>query len=199
MLLKKAGKKNCKQRCKNIWHKKFLLIFCSTFHLFDPGQHSQLIIETKHQNKLRNTFKFKRRQNDANDVALMSLQLTLNIYFTPFRVSIVTFEQVNADLHMTSRTVFRTLANICHGATIEVASFKENTCARASFLIKLRASDLLKKRLWHRCFSVNFAKFLRTHFLAGHLLWLLLYHLSSMIIICHGNYQYIFEINPSSH
>ena len=28
----------------------------------------------------------------------------------------------------------------------------------------LRAATLLKKRLWHRCFSVNFAKFLRTPF-----------------------------------
>ena len=29
----------------------------------------------------------------------------------------------------------------------------------------LRPSTLLKKRLWHRCFPVNFAKFLRTPFL----------------------------------
>ena len=42
----------------------------------------------------------------------------------------------------------------------------ENTCARVSFLIKLQAfATLLKKRLLHRCFSVNFAKFLRTPFL----------------------------------
>ena len=33
---------------------------------------------------------------------------------------------------------------------------------------------LLKKGLWHRCFPVNFAKFLRTLFLAEHLRWLLL-------------------------
>ena len=39
---------------------------------------------------------------------------------------------------------------------------QENTCARVSFLIKLQA---LKKGLWHRCFTVNFAKFLRTPFL----------------------------------
>ena len=39
----------------------------------------------------------------------------------------------------------------------------ENTCHRASFLIKLQT--LFKKRLWHRCFPVNFAKFLRTPFL----------------------------------
>ena len=37
---------------------------------------------------------------------------------------------------------------------------QENTCARASFLIKLQA--LLKKRLRRTCFPVNFAKFLRT-------------------------------------
>ena len=37
-------------------------------------------------------------------------------------------------------------------------NLQENTCTRVSFL-------LLKKRLWYRCFPVNFAKFLRTPFL----------------------------------
>ena len=36
---------------------------------------------------------------------------------------------------------------------------QENTCARDSFLTKL------KKSLWHGCFSVKFEKFLRTPFL----------------------------------
>ena len=31
--------------------------------------------------------------------------------------------------------------------------------------IGLRPANLLKKRLWHRCFPVNFTKFLRTPFL----------------------------------
>ena len=35
-------------------------------------------------------------------------------------------------------------------------------------------ATLLKKRLWHRCFPVNFAKFLRTPFFTEHLWWLLL-------------------------
>ena len=35
-------------------------------------------------------------------------------------------------------------------------------------------ATLLKKRLWHRCFPVNFAKFLRPTFLTEHLRWLLL-------------------------
>ena len=35
-------------------------------------------------------------------------------------------------------------------------------------------ATLLKKRPWHRCLPVNFAKFLRTPFLTEHLRWLLL-------------------------
>ena len=48
----------------------------------------------------------------------------------------------------------------------KILNSQENTCARVSFLIKLQAppATLLKKRLWHRCFPVNFAKFLRTPF-----------------------------------
>ena len=38
----------------------------------------------------------------------------------------------------------------------------------------LRAVILLKKSLCHRCFPVNFVKFLRTPFAAEHLSWLLL-------------------------
>ena len=48
------------------------------------------------------------------------------------------------------------------------------TPVRVSFLIKLQASGLrpaalLKKRLWHRCFPVNFVKFLETPFPTEHL------------------------------
>ena len=53
---------------------------------------------------------------------------------------------------------------------------QENTCARFSFLIKLQVlpATSLKKRLWHRCFPVNFAKFLRKPILSEHFRWLLL-------------------------
>ena len=37
-----------------------------------------------------------------------------------------------------------------------------------------RPATLFKKRLWHRCFPVNFAKFLRTPFFTEHLRCLLL-------------------------
>ena len=40
----------------------------------------------------------------------------------------------------------------------------------------LRPATLLKKRLWHRCFPVNFVKFLRTPFLKNTSGWLLLYY-----------------------
>ena len=38
----------------------------------------------------------------------------------------------------------------------------------------IRRHHLLKKRPWHRCFPVNFAKFLRTPFFTENLWWLLL-------------------------
>ena len=44
------------------------------------------------------------------------------------------------------------------------------------FLFKLlRPATLLMKRLWHRCFPVNFAKFLRTALFIEYLWWLLLH------------------------
>ena len=36
---------------------------------------------------------------------------------------------------------------------------QQNTC-----VLELRPATLLKKKLWHRCFPMNFAKFLRTPF-----------------------------------
>ena len=50
----------------------------------------------------------------------------------------------------------------------------ESTCARVSFLIKLWPATLLIKKLWHRCFLVNFAKFFGTLLFLEHLWWLLL-------------------------
>ena len=45
---------------------------------------------------------------------------------------------------------------------------QEIICARVSFFNKvadLRPAFLLKKRLWHRCFRMNFVKFLKISFL----------------------------------
>ena len=57
----------------------------------------------------------------------------------------------------------------------------KRACARVSFFSKVtgqRPATLLKKRLWHRSFPVNFAKFLRAPFFTEHLQWLLLKRLS---------------------
>ena len=51
----------------------------------------------------------------------------------------------------------------------------------------LRPATLLKNRPWHRCFSVNFAKFLRTPFFTEHLQCLLLkfisHHIKEMLYV----------------
>ena len=57
------------------------------------------------------------------------------------------------------------------------AEFKGKHLCQSLFFNKvasLRPPTLLKKRLWHRCFPVNFAKFLRTPFLTEHFHWVLL-------------------------
>ena len=55
---------------------------------------------------------------------------------------------------------------------------QENACGRASF------ADLrLKKRLWYRCFPVNFVKFLRAPFLTEQLRQLLLPFLSVYLLL----------------
>ena len=61
------------------------------------------------------------------------------------------------------------------------AKFTEKQLCQSFFFNKaagLRSVTLLKKRLWHKCFSVNFAKFLGTpfftEFFTEHLRWLLL-------------------------
>ena len=44
----------------------------------------------------------------------------------------------------------------------------------------LRRATLSKKKLWHRCFAMNFVKFLRTSILIEHFWWLLLEILSDL-------------------
>ena len=51
---------------------------------------------------------------------------------------------------------------------------KISSCPKVFCEKGFRPATLLKKRLWHRCFPVNFVKFLRTRFLSEHLWWLLL-------------------------
>ena len=75
------------------------------------------------------------------------------------------------------RCFLRTLRNfhLIRGSRPEV--FREKGVLRSFTKFTgryLRSATLLKKRLWRRCFLVNFAKFLRTTFFTEHLRWLLL-------------------------
>ena len=58
--------------------------------------------------------------------------------------------------------------SIMKGAPRNFANFTGNHLCQSLFLNKVavqRSTTLLKKRLWHRCFPLNFAKFLWTLFL----------------------------------
>ena len=63
------------------------------------------------------------------------------------------------------------------GVLRNLAKFSEKHLYQGLFFNKfagLGPATLLKMRLWHRRFPVNFAKFLRAPFLTEHLRWLLL-------------------------
>ena len=49
-------------------------------------------------------------------------------------------------------------------------------------VIGLRHATLLNKRLWHRCFPVNFCKIFKSTFLVEYFWWLLLHFLSYLWI-----------------
>ena len=64
------------------------------------------------------------------------------------------------------------------GVLRNVVKFTGKHQCQGLFFIKvadLRPATLSKKRLWHSCFPVNLATFLRTPFLTEHLRWLLLH------------------------
>ena len=54
--------------------------------------------------------------------------------------------------------------------TVKILNFIRSSCPEI-----FRPATLLKKKLWHRCFPVNFVKFLKTLFLTEPLWWLLLF------------------------
>ena len=82
--------------------------------------------------------------------------------FCPFSTKLTCFQQ-NSSLCFTFAE--RWLAS--NRSSHQRCSVKEGVLRNfAKFTGKLQAppATLLKKRLWHRCFPVNFAKFLRTPF-----------------------------------
>ena len=76
------------------------------------------------------------------------------------------------DNHIFEEHLWSRKINPCRdGLTIFRSSRLEVFCKKRV----LRPATLLKKSLWHRCFPVNFAKFIRTPFFTEHLRWLILY------------------------
>ena len=77
------------------------------------------------------------------------------------------------------RKVFDT-TNFCHGnkkaRTLSIKILLNWTWKLKSLSwFSLCINGYHQKRLWHRCFAVNFTKFLGTPFLTEHIRWLLLY------------------------
>ena len=70
--------------------------------------------------------------------------------------------------------VFMTLFPVILEAVTQMCSVKR--CSRKFHIIT--GKHLFKKRLWHRCFPVNFVKFPRTPYFIEHLWWLLLSFMS---------------------
>ena len=99
------------------------------------------------------------------------------------------------------------LRNCKKGVLRNFAKFTGKYLCQSLFFNKvagLRSATLFKKRLWHRCFPLNLAKFLRIPFPTEHLWWLFLTHkmrkqVSSLIVevslyMVHHSNAHIFSL-----
>ena len=94
----------------------------------------------------------------------MQVILTKIIYHKTNQSSEINFEHCQTSTFRSSRPeVF------CKkGVQRNFAKFTGKHLCQSFFfnkVVDLRPATLFKKRLWHRCFPVNFAKFLRTFFI----------------------------------
>ena len=87
------------------------------------------------------------------------------------------FYTVNQSLFDTNKQKQSSRGVLLKGVLRNLTKFTGKQLYQRLFFKKvadLRPATLLKKRLWHRCFPVNFVKFLRTPLFTEHLWWLLL-------------------------
>ena len=66
--------------------------------------------------------------------------------------------------------------------TTNILEAVTHTCSVKKVFLEI-SQNLLKKRLCHSCFPVNFAKFLITPFLTEHVQWLLLTFLQTFSVM----------------
>ena len=96
---------------------------------------------------------------------------------TPSKFAILSHVK-SSDLRFVTWLLLGTVAKKCSVKKVflEISqNSQENISARVTFFfLGLSPATLLKKRIRHRCFPLNFVKFLRTPFLTEHLWWLLL-------------------------
>ena len=86
----------------------------------------------------------------------------------------------------------------CKNVFLEISQkFTSKRLCQSLFFNKvagLRPATVLKKKLWHRCFPVNFTKFLRVPFLTERLWWVLLFvfiWVGQMIMLKYGDLNII--------
>ena len=124
--------------------------------------------------------KIPARETFFKESSSMSMIIKSLIFFVNKKVCSWRFRVTNAYSKFLSKTcsvcsIFRSIRpNVfCQtGVLRNFAKFTGKHLCQSLYFNKvagLRPATLLKKRLWHRCFSVNFVKFLGTPFPTEHL------------------------------
>ena len=141
-------------RCKVVWKKQRVLL--TVYCVFQKKK------RRKSRTKLNNFTNFKK-----------------SVYVV---IAILMFRYIN----------FKSLeAAVCRRSSkwvfLKVSpNLQQNICVESLFNrdAGLQACKFIKKRLQHRYFPVNIAKFLRRPFVAKHLRWLLLHHPDGYCLLC---------------
>ena len=119
-----------------------------------------------------NNLKFKLFQSHCSSFKLSTQRWSTLINFTLFFSCDLSYWKSNWDFRSSCPEVF------CKkGVLKKFSKLTEKHLCQSFYFNKvavLRPATLLKKRLWHRYFPVNFAKFLRTSIFKEHFWWLLL-------------------------
>ena len=114
----------------------------------------------------------KRNMNDGTVIFLTCLLIVLikhhcfwkNVFTILFEIMKTIQTRTVLTLYISSHQMY----SVRKGVLKNFAKFTGiHLCQRLFFykVAGLRPATILKKRLWHRCFLVNFAKFLRTPFI----------------------------------
>ena len=131
-----------------------------------------------------------RKQNITKFIVLFTIQVLFQpVFFKKYSInenllnlgqSITNLPSQTREISMIWKLTAETVAQrycVKKVALRNFAKFAEKHLCQSLFFNKvagLRPATLLKKRLWHKCLTANFAKFLRTPFSIEHLRWLLL-------------------------